>query len=351
VAFGGLVKKIVGGLGASPGVAGVIGNVGQLLAETAYSAGVSGVTQNPWAGPTALQEMKDAAVRNQMAQMQQAAYAEQQARQQAIISHLEQNFPDISDPRQREGALSFLMQNGAFEWADKMSSTFANMYPEQEPAAAPTTRRVKRDGVEVSEEWSPEAKSWSVVGESPIERENAPEPLGPKDALSLAHQYETQAKPFTETALQWKRARAAFDDWSKTNNPQAKNTMISALAKTLDPTGTIRETDLARSDMGQSLIQRIEGMMQQAATGSPLPKFMADVMSQVEILMQAAAEAQQPHYDRYAGLLPGPDYPAETYLGRTPLSMVSGASRGAAAANPTGPTPLPPGVTIERISD
>jgi len=107
----------------------VMKSLAGVLGGAAYAAGVSGAAQNPWAGPHALAQLRQQGVEQEMRKMQMAAQTEHTRRQQGIMAHMQENFSDMSDPNQRQAAIQYLMGQGAFEYAEKASAIFGEMYP------------------------------------------------------------------------------------------------------------------------------------------------------------------------------------------------------------------------------
>jgi hypothetical protein len=106
----------------------VMRSLAGVLGGAAYAAGISGAAQNPWAGPQALSQMRHQGMNNEMKRMRMAAQTEKIRRQQAIMTHMQQNFSDMSDPNQRQAAIQYLMGQGAFKFAETASTIFGQMY-------------------------------------------------------------------------------------------------------------------------------------------------------------------------------------------------------------------------------
>jgi len=111
----------------------VMRSLAGVLGGAAYAAGVSGAAQNPWAGPQALAQLRKHGVDQEMRKMQMASQLESKRREQQLMSHMQKNFSDMSDPNQRQAAIQYLMGQGAFEFAEKASTIFSQMYPVAEP--------------------------------------------------------------------------------------------------------------------------------------------------------------------------------------------------------------------------
>jgi hypothetical protein len=330
------------------------------LGGAAYAAGVSGASQNPWAGPHALAQLRDQGVRQEMFRMQQAAQLEHKRRQTAIMDHMQQNFSDMSDPNQRQAAIQYLMSQGAYEYAQKASSIFSSMYGDGELAQKMDLETHKSELAREESTHDSELKAMRLAGK-----------LDYKDVSKMGADYDKQGgKVFKALKSASSRIETGYQFYLNAKTPgekaQAYQTMVVALNKLLDPNSVVRESEFERTATYQSMENKLKSALEQIRTGSVTPEVMAGVAAMGRALYKAGAELQAPIYTSYVERAKRFDFLPEDVLGgfEDPNAELEAIRANAAHAETpppavtTGPGFVPPesdgstgnsGVTFEEI--
>ncbi len=323
----------------------VMRSLAGVLGGAAYAAGVSGASQNPWAGPNALAQLRKQGVDNEMKRMQIAAMQEKTRRRTELINYMQQNFSDMSDPDQRQAAIQHLVQVGALKFAEQMQGVFARDYGT--PAEALEFEREKElelyksqlTRAEETHEQTLEAKLSS--GETPDYT----------DVSKMGGDY-SKAGGAVFKALLWAngRIKAGYNQYLNATTAAEKavayQTMVVALNKLLDPQSVVRESEFERTATYQSLENRLRTAWEQVKTGSVSAEVMASIATMGESLMKVGVELQAPVYERFvkrATYFFGAEYGPESVLGgfEDPRTMkLGGPTQGPPTPEPV-PTPSP----------
>lgn len=273
----------------------VMRSLAGVLGGAAYAAGVSGASQNPWAGPHALAQLREQGVRAEMRRMQMAAQEEKQRRQTAIINHLQTNFTDMSDPNQRQAAIQYLMNQGAYEFAQKASGIFEQQYGS--PAKVEQAKEV--------EEHKSELRMSEAEFEASLEAKAASgAPPDFTDVSKMGVNYGNRGGKVFK-ALTWSvgRIRAGYEQYlnAKTSGEKAVayQTMVVALNKLLDPQSVVRESEFERTGTYQSLENQLKSALERLKTGSVAPEVMAGISEMGESLYREGVQLQTPIYEEY----------------------------------------------------
>lgn len=288
-----------GGLSGGERTLEVMKSLAGVLGGAAYSAGVSGAAQNPWAGPQALAQLRSQGVENEMNRMKMAAMQEQKRRQGVIMEHLQNNFSDMSDPDQRQAAIQYLMSQGAFEYAQKASGIFAEQYGNTGELAEAKALETHKSGLRTAENAAEQALEAKYAGGAMPDY---------SDVSKMGVNYGNRGgKVFKD--LNWAngRIKAAYDlylnapegEIGNAQKAQSYQAMNVALNKLLDPGSVVRESEFARTATYQSLESRAKSMIEQIKTGAVNPAVMAGIAAMGEALFRMGAEQQIPIYQAY----------------------------------------------------
>jgi hypothetical protein len=141
---------------------GIFAGVVNALAGAGYAAGVSGATQNPWAGPQALGQIRMNGMRQEAAKMAQAAQKNATDRQTALRGYMEQNHGSMSTPEEWQLAIADLNKFGAYKDAKNMTDQYNTLFGAE--AKVPTTRTVYEGNERVQQEYNAASGEWFEVG-------------------------------------------------------------------------------------------------------------------------------------------------------------------------------------------
>jgi hypothetical protein len=289
-----------GGLSGGQRTVSVLRSLAGVLGSAAYSAGVSGAAQNPWAGPQALAQLRSQGVENKMREMQMAAMAEHKRRQTMMMEHLQKNFSDMSDPNQRQAAIQYLMGQGAFEYAQKASNIFAEQFGDTGELAQKKELETHKSGLAREEaQFDADLEREAAAGAQPDF----------SDVSKMGTNYGKRGGAVFKD-LTWAngRIKAAYDLYKnadpgtengRSQMAQAYQAMNVALNKLLDPGSVVRESEFARTATYQSLQSKAKSLIEQIKTGAVNPAVMAGIASMGEALFRQGAEQQVPIWEEY----------------------------------------------------
>jgi hypothetical protein len=277
---------------------GVMRSLAGVLGGAAYAAGVSGASQNPWAGPQALAQLRQQGVDIEMKKMQKAAYLEKNRRQASIMAHMQENFSDISDPNQRQAAIQYLVNQGAYQYAEKAAGIFSGMFGDDQSGIEHQRAmdlETHKSGLRKEEE----------THEVELEQKFNAGTLDYKDVSKMGADYSRDGgMVFRTLESAVARIRTGYDFYLNATTDgekaQAYQTMVVALNKLLDPNSVVRESEFERTATYQSLENKLKSALELMKTGAPVAEVMAGVATMGEALYRAGAELQAPVYERYS---------------------------------------------------